>query len=123
MTKIMFAFARMIHDSIMGRLPKRYRQFFEDYPEVGKAYEAYGEAVAQAGPLDEKTRCLVKLAMSISGRMEGGAKSHAHKALEAGATPDEIRHVAVLAAPTLGFPNMMAGLSWVDAVLEDWKND
>lgn len=102
----------------MGPLPKRYRQFFEDFPEVGQAYEAYGQAVAAAGPLDEKTRCLVKLAISLAARMEGGAKSHAHKAIEAGATPEELRHVAVLLAPTIGFPNMMAGLGWVDEVLE-----
>jgi len=102
----------------MGKLPKRYRQFFEQYPEVGKAYEAYGQSVGEAGPLDEKMRCLVKLAISLSARMEGGAKSHAHKALEAGASPEEIRHVAVLLGPTVGFPNMMAGLGWVDEVLE-----
>jgi alkylhydroperoxidase/carboxymuconolactone decarboxylase family protein YurZ len=103
----------------MARLPKRYVKFFEDYPAVGAAYESYGEAVAQAGPLDEKCRCLVKLAMSLAARLEGGAKSHAHKALQAGATPEEVRHVALLAAPTLGFPHMMACLSWVDSVLEE----
>lgn len=105
----------------MARLPKRYVRFFEDFPEVGKAYETYGEAVATAGPLDEKTRCLMKLAMSFGARLEGGAKSHAHKALQAGATTEELRHVAVLAAPTLGFPHMMACLSWIDAVLEGKK--
>lgn len=83
------------------------------------AYEAYGEAVGRGGPLDEKTRCLVKLAISIGARMEGAAKSHAHKALGAGASREEIRHVAILAAPTIGFPNMMAGLSWVDDVLDE----
>lgn len=88
-----------------------------DYPEVGKAYEAYGEAVGNAGPLDEKTRSLVKLAISIGARMDGAAKSHAHKALEAGATPEEIRHVVVLSAPTIGFPNMMAGLSSIDEII------
>ena len=103
----------------MARLPKRYVQFFEDFPEIGEAYERYGEAVADSGPLDEKTRCLVKLAMSFAARLEGGAKSHAHKALQAGATPEELRHVALLAAPTLGFSHMMACLSWVDSVLEE----
>lgn len=88
-----------------------------DYPEVGKAYEAYGEAVGNAGPLDEKTRSLVKLAISIGARMDGAAKSHAHKALEAGATPEEIRHVVLLSAPTIGFPNMMAGLSSIDEII------
>lgn len=88
---------------------------------MGKAYEAYGLAVACAGPLDEKTRSLVKLALSFGARLEGGAKSHIHKALQAGATPEEVRHAALLAAPTLGFPHMMACLSWVDAVLEEEK--
>lgn len=103
----------------MGRLPKRYVKFFEDYPAVGQAYEAYGEAIAHAGPLDERTRNLVKLAISLSTRQEGGAKSHAHKALQAGATREELRHVALLLAPTVGFPTMMAGLSWIDSVLDE----
>lgn len=105
----------------MARLPKRYRRFFEDFPDVGAAYEEYGKAVAGAGPLDEKTRCLVKLGLSFGARLEGGAKSHAHKALEAGASPEELRHVALLAAPTLGFPHMMACLSWIETVLEEEK--
>lgn len=101
----------------MSRLPKRYTQFFEDHPEVGEAYERYGAAIAGAGPLDERTRNLVKLAISIGARMEGASKSHTHKALQAGASPDEVRHVALMAAPTIGFPNMMAGLGWVEDVI------
>lgn len=108
---------------VMGRLPKRYLRFMETYPDIGEAYKAYGQAVASAGPLDEKTRCLVKLAMSVAARMEGGARSHAHKALQAGASPDEIRHVVLLSAPTIGFPNMMAGLSWVDDLLAEEGDD
>jgi alkylhydroperoxidase/carboxymuconolactone decarboxylase family protein YurZ len=103
----------------MARLPKRYKKFLADYPEVGERYHAYGEAIAKAGPLDDKTRSLVKLALSCGGRLEGGAKSHARKALEAGAHPDELRHVAILAAPTLGFPHMMACLGWIEEVLEE----
>lgn len=89
---------------------------------MAQCYEAYGEAVATAGPLDERTRCMVKLAISIGARMEGGAKSHAHKALQAGVTPEEIRHLALLAAPTIDFPNMMAAMSWVDGVIEETVN-
>ncbi len=95
----------------------------QDFPDVGQAYEAYGKAVANAGPIDEKTRCMIKLAISIGARIEGGAKSHAHKALLAGVTPEELRHIAILSAPTIGFPNMMAGLSAVDEVIEGHKND
>lgn len=106
----------------MGRLPKRYERFMETYPEVGKAYRALGDAVADAGPLDAKVRALVKLGISVGARQEGGARSHVRKALEAGATPEEIRHAVMQATTTVGFPTMMAGLSWADEVLEDVSN-
>lgn len=107
----------------MGRLPKKYVQFMSDYPEVGKAYEEYGVAIAHSGPLDERLRSLIKLGISIGARLEGGAKSHAHKALQAGAKPDELRHVALLSAPTIGFPAMMAGLSTINDVIKDFNDE
>jgi len=102
----------------MGRLPKRYVRFFERYPQVGKAYESLGEQVGAAGPLDEKTRCLVKLGISLGAGLEGAARSHAHKALEAGVTREELEHVALLMTPTLGFPRMMQGLSLIDDIVQ-----
>lgn len=100
-------------------IPKRYRRFQEEFPEVAKAYEAMGEAVHNAGPLDEKTRALIKLAISTGARFEGAVHSHTRKALKAGASPEELRHVAMLSLPTIGLPSMMAALSWVDDILED----
>lgn len=102
----------------MAKLPNHYVAFTESHPKIAAAYRALGEAVAEGGPLDEKTRALVKLAMAIGAKMEGSAHSQARKALEAGATPDEIRHAVLQATTTLGFPAMMAGLSWVQDVLE-----
>lgn len=103
----------------MSKIPKRFQKFFERYPDVGKAYESLGDATAAAGPLDEKTRALAKLGIAIGARMEGAAKSHARRSLGAGATPEEIRQVALLSTTTIGFPNMMAALSWIDKVIED----
>ncbi|GIV01831.1 MAG: carboxymuconolactone decarboxylase family protein [Armatimonadetes bacterium] len=103
----------------MAKLPKRYTAFLEKYPEIGNAYHSLGEAVSKAGPLDAKTVALVKLGLSIGAKMEGAVHSHTRKALEAGASPDEIRHVALLSTPTLGFPNMMAALSWIEDVLDE----
>jgi 4-carboxymuconolactone decarboxylase len=45
-------------------------------------------------------------------------RSHTRQALEAGATRDEIEHVALLAVTTTGFPNAVAALSWIDEVLK-----
>ena len=103
----------------MAKLPKRYEVFMETYPDVGKAYRELGDAVADAGPLDAKTRSLIKLGIAIGARHEGSAHSQARKAIEAGATPDEIRHAVLQATTTVGFPTMMAGLSWVDDVLKE----
>lgn len=101
----------------MEKLPKRYTEFLNNYPDVGAAYTALGEAVSNAGPLDAKTRELVKIGVSVGARMESAVRSHTRRALEAGATPEEVRHAALQATTTVGFPNMMAGLSWVDEVL------
>jgi AhpD family alkylhydroperoxidase len=101
----------------MAQLPEPFRRFRQQHAAVTKAYEALGEACAQAGPLDAKTRELVKLGMAIGGRLEGAVHSHTRRALEAGASPDEVRHVVALAAPTLGFPTTIAVSTWVDDVL------
>ncbi|MEK6602474.1 MAG: carboxymuconolactone decarboxylase family protein, partial [Candidatus Binatota bacterium] len=61
---------------------------------------------------------LVKLAMAIGAKMEGAVHSHTRKALEAGATPREIRHLVLLGLTTLGFPSTIAALSWVEDVLK-----
>ncbi|RPJ73954.1 MAG: hypothetical protein EHM15_06150 [Desulfobacteraceae bacterium] len=47
--------------------------------------------------------------------------SHTRKCLAAGASPEEIFHVVLLALTTTGFPNMIAALRWVDTVLKSPK--
>jgi AhpD family alkylhydroperoxidase len=101
----------------MAELPQPFQRFRDQNPAVVTAYEALGEACAQAGPLEPKTRELVKLALAIGARLEGAVHSHARRALEAGASRAEIQHVIVLAAPTLGFPTTVAVSTWVDDVL------
>ena len=99
-------------------IPKPYQQMHESHPEFMKAYESLGEQAKLAGPLSTREVSLVKLAISIGAALEGAAHSHCRKALEAGCTPGELRHVAILSAPTMGFPPMMRARSWVEDVLE-----
>jgi len=103
----------------MSQVPKRYQRFLLEFPEAAKAYEAMGDAVHNAGPLDPKTRALIKLAISTGAKLEGAVHSHARKALKAGCTPEEITHTVMMALPTLGLPSTMAAWSWVDDILED----
>ncbi len=108
-------------ESAMAKLPRPFQRFAEDNPAVAKAYEALGEACSRAGPLDARMRELIKLGMAIGGRLEGAVHSHTRRALEAGATPEQIRHVATLAPPTVGFPTTVAAFTWVEEVLAGAK--
>lgn len=103
----------------MPQIPQRYMKFKEDYPAIAEGYEKMGNAVHTAGPLDDKSRALIKLALSTGAGLEGAVHSHTRKALENGITPAEIRQVVLLALPTIGLPSMMAALSWVEDILSD----
>ena len=98
-------------------IPKSYQQMHQTYPELMQSYESFGKAARDAGPLSDREVALVKLAISIGAGLEGAAHSHTRKALQAGCTPDDLRHLAVLSAPTIGFPTMMRSRSWVEDVL------
>ena len=102
-----------------GKLPGRFLKFQKNFPEVYQAYDALGAATASAGPLDGKVRALVKLGIAVGGQMEGAVHSHTRRAVEAGCSEEEIRHVVLLGTTTLGFPSMMKTLSWVEDIIGD----
>jgi AhpD family alkylhydroperoxidase len=99
-------------------LPEQFKKFQQDYPEINTAYENLGNSVHKAGPLNEKTRALIKLAVAGGARLEGAVKAHTRKAIAAGCTLEEIKHTVLLAIPTIGFPSTVAVLSWVEEVIE-----
>jgi alkylhydroperoxidase/carboxymuconolactone decarboxylase family protein YurZ len=72
---------------------------------------------ANAGPLDERTSRLVKLGIAIGAMAEGAVRSNARRALEAGATPEQLRHVIALTVTTRGFPAAVAAYSWIEEVV------
>jgi alkylhydroperoxidase/carboxymuconolactone decarboxylase family protein YurZ len=63
----------------------------------------------------------MQLAAAAAIRSEGAVHSHTRRALEAGAAADEICHALILLTSTIGFPNVMAALSWAEDVFEDDK--
>ena len=99
-------------------LPAPYQAFRTSYPEVAEALDRLGEATAGAGPLDERTQRLVHLGIAVGALAEGAVRSNVRRALAAGATADEVRHVSLLAITTSGFPTAIAGLTWTGEVLE-----
>lgn len=104
-------------------IPQRYKQMHADYPDLMQSYESFGKAAKQAGPLSQREVALVKLAISLGAGLEGASHSHCRKALEAGCCADDLRHVAVVSAPTIGFPTMMRAKSWVEDVIDKQQSD
>jgi alkylhydroperoxidase/carboxymuconolactone decarboxylase family protein YurZ len=98
-------------------LPKIYETFSTKFPEILKNYQQLGKSSREAGPLDEKFQDLIKLGIAIGANSRGAVMSHTRKALASGATHEEIIHAVILSLTTTGFPNMIAAMSWVDAVL------
>lgn len=102
----------------MSKPPTFYTEFRDQHPAIVKAYEALGNACRRAGPLSEKHAELVKLGLAAGAGLEGAIHSHARRALSAGATVDEVRHVGLLAITTLGFPGAMAIRAEIESVVD-----
>jgi len=95
------------------QLPKPITQFKGLYPDVWSAFTHLGERCHDAGPLDERTRRLVKLALSIGAGLEGATHSAVRNARKAGLSQEELNHVVVLAVSTLGLPAATRAFTWV----------
>ncbi len=105
----------------MPPLPSFYTEFRAAYPGVAAAYESLGDATRDAGPLSRAEAEIVKLSLAAGARLEGAIHSHTRRALEAGATPERLRHVGLLAITTLGFPSAMAIRALIEDVLQQPK--
>jgi 4-carboxymuconolactone decarboxylase len=105
-------------EGAIGYLPGTYMEFIRRYPKISKAYADLSNSCHKAGPLDKKTRRLVKLGVAIGINSDGAVRSHTRRALEEGISPEEIRHVVLLSFTTAGFPYMIAAHNWVEEVLE-----
>jgi len=103
----------------MNKVPvKQHQKIKARHPQLLDAVDALGVAVAESGPLGEKERQLVQLAAAAAIRSEGAVHSHARRAVEAGASAEEVRHAIIVLTSTIGFPTVMAATSWADDVLE-----
>ena len=91
------------------------------FSDLMKAHEEVGRLAREAGPLDAKTGNLIQLAASVALRSEGGVHSHAKRAIQAGASKDEIYHTIALLMNTVGFPTIAAAFSWVNDIVAKKK--
>src|SRR5262249_46407061 len=94
--------------------PSNISSFEKKHPAVWEAFAKLGEACHETGPLDEKTRRLVKLALAVAFRSEGAVHSATRNALQSGVTRGEVENVAVLPMTTIGWPAAHAAMTWIE---------
>lgn len=98
--------------------PPWYRTLRDRHGAYMSALEHLGETTRSAGPLNEKTAQLLQLVAAAAVHSEGAVHSHVRRALQCGASPDEIRHALILATSLIGFPTVSAALSWAEDLLQ-----
>jgi alkylhydroperoxidase/carboxymuconolactone decarboxylase family protein YurZ len=104
-------------------LPSGAGEIAQNYPAIWAAYTALGKACSEAGPLDERTRRLVKLALAVGALSEGAVHSHTRRGLADGLAKEELKQVALLAIPTLGFPQGVKALTWIEDITDPASSD
>ncbi len=100
------------------KLPATYKDFINKHPELGQAHETIAKVVDQAGPLDRKTCELIKIGISLGAGLETATKRHVLRAMEEGASEEEIEQSILLAMNTCGFPRMVTGWHWARNIRE-----
>ncbi len=98
-------------------LPRVYVDFTERFPEVAEAQGALARAVRERSPFDAKTDRLLTFALAVGAEADGAVRSNVRKALQHGATVEELRAIALSAITTCGFPTAVAALRWIDDVV------
>jgi 4-carboxymuconolactone decarboxylase len=99
------------------KLPKHYLFEKKAHEAFIGAVETLGKALKEQGPVDEKTANLIQLAAAAAIHSEGAVHSHVRRAVENGATPEEVYHALILLTSTLGYPTVSAALSWAEDIL------
>ena len=102
----------------MPKLPDQYLSIKKRFSKFFTAAKNLGKATSTAGPIHAKTAQLIQLAAAAAIKSEGSVHSHANRALDAGAKPDELYHAIILTTSIIGFPTVSAALSWVDDVMK-----
>ena len=100
--------------------PPSWQALTIEYPDVCAAYDALSDACRGAGPLDGGTVALVKLAVSVGGGCQRTVHAHAKKALRAGLKAEALRHVALLALPTIGLPAALDARRWIEESIHEF---
>ena len=86
------------------------------FPDIWQAYAALGKATGEAGPLSEREKRLVKLALAIGIGSEGAVHSHTRRAKAEGIEDAALTQVALLSIGSCGLARAVAAKTWIEDI-------
>ena len=96
----------------MKAIHRAFKEFKKEFPAIYKGHEALGRMIhEESGPLPEKIRWLIKIAVSGASGHALSLETHILKGRESGLTNAEIKHALLLLIQTTGFPTFMEAYS------------
>jgi len=110
---------RKILNDFMGGLGK----FGEELPSVTQSFMGLLGSVYQEGALSVKNKEMISVAIGVYNRCEYCIVFHVYKALEAGATPQEIYEAAGVAVALGGGPSVAYTVTLLREAVETFKED
>ncbi len=105
----------------MVRSSNDQRQYVIDkYPTMWQGFQAMRGAIRELGPLDLKTQELINTVAYATASAEGGTKTHAARAYQAGESLAELEQALLLCLGVgMGFAHTYRAIEWVRAALEE----
>lgn len=97
-------------------IPGAAGELAQNFSEVWDAYAALGKATAEAGPLTDREKRLVKLALAVGIGSEGAVHSHTRRAKAEGIEDAAVTQVALLAIGSCGLPRAVAAKTWIEDI-------
>jgi len=85
---------------------------------VADSFVALRGAIAECGPLEPKYRELINVAGFVVEKNERGFRTHCARALQAGATPEEVRQtICLLLGASAGAAPVATALEWAEELI------
>ncbi|MBD3387677.1 MAG: carboxymuconolactone decarboxylase family protein [Candidatus Altiarchaeales archaeon] len=94
-------------EEVLGEVNNSLNQLGEEYPEQMKAFGSFMHTAEKEGALPHKTKELISIALSVATHCRWCIAYHVKKALESGATEEEIMETCFVAAFMGGGPSLM----------------
>ncbi|MGM0440990.1 MAG: carboxymuconolactone decarboxylase family protein [Elusimicrobiota bacterium] len=92
----------------MKDIHKIFKEFKEEFSSVYGEHVELGKKIhLDGGPIDDKNRWLIKIAISAASGHHKALETHIEKARKFNASEAQIKHVILLLMPTCGFPATM----------------